>query len=415
MSEDKKIPPAPPPDDFSATTPNIKLPQTDEPDSADWAKTNYNFPKQPAADDWGKTVTNIRPIDTEQQDFGKTFYPGSSPKTPQTPDWGVTHANAKVSEADFGSAAEDYGVVNDKTTPYFRLPEAERAKYQNLPPTPTEKAAQEKLEKEKQGGIPMWAWVSAGLLCMFFFAIVVLGVVWYIFLPSDPLVLTVQKAPIGSRIIVDDTTEWGVSSEDGDRKLQNLAPGRRKISIVSPTFNCTDQWAVLETGKVPEPIIAQCSPKEVADDECQNIRLGDFDKAELCYYKALKALPDPYTGDELTKALNILIINFDIGKSTIPPERLQAIKDAAGYINKLPTTTILEIGGHTDNSGDPAKNQVLSEQRANAVKDKLVNSFGVKPDVLQTKGYGATKPKTDNSTDFGKFINRRIEYTVIKQ
>ena len=61
MSEDKKIPAPPPPDDFSKTTPNISI----APDAGghnDWDRTNYNFPKQPMADDWGKTVTNIKPM-----------------------------------------------------------------------------------------------------------------------------------------------------------------------------------------------------------------------------------------------------------------------------------------------------------------------------------------------------------------
>jgi len=154
VSEDKKIPSPPPPDDFSKTTPNINIPADVGGGQNDWDKTNYNFPKQPVADDWGKTVTNIKPINTDKQDFGKTMYPGA--KAVPNADWGVTNANINVSPADFGSGADDFGGAPDKTTPYFSLPEAERAKYQNLPPTPTEQAAQVEKEKEEKGGIPGW-------------------------------------------------------------------------------------------------------------------------------------------------------------------------------------------------------------------------------------------------------------------
>ena len=58
----------------------------------DWGKTNYNYPKQPAAEDWGKTVTNIRPIDTDAHDFNKTFIPGGQRSS--APEWGMTEALA---------------------------------------------------------------------------------------------------------------------------------------------------------------------------------------------------------------------------------------------------------------------------------------------------------------------------------
>jgi outer membrane protein OmpA-like peptidoglycan-associated protein len=71
----------------------------------------------------------------------------------------------------------------------------------------------------------------------------------------------------------------------------------------------------------------------------------------------------------------------------------------------------IEIGGHTDNVGNNASNQKLSESRAQAVRFILVNN-GVNPKAFTTRGYGSKKPKTANTTEEGKFQNRRIEYTV---
>ena len=408
MSEDNKFPP-PPPDDFDKTTPNIRLPQNDAP-ANDWDKTNYNFPKQPDADEWGKTQINIKPIDTENQDFGKTFYPGA--KAPSTPEWGMTEANVNVDPNDFGGGDQGY----EKTTPYFQLPETERAKYQNLPPTPAEKATQHEQEEKEKGGVPGWVWAVAGLMTMFFFAIIILAVVYLFIFKNTSFEVTVKGAPPGSTVQVDGSP-LGVTSEDGSFRLQNLKAGEREIQVVHPNFTCESRRVTSNNGVNPEPIIARCTAVAAkATDDCLNFGRGDDDKAERCYNSALDALPDPFTVEDLIKALNILIINFDSGKSDVPAVRLAALQKGAGFIKKLPSGVVLEVGGHTDNVGQPASNQTLSDARAAAVKSALVK-FGVSDATLQTRGYGATKPRpdADNNTENGRYRNRRIEYSVVKK
>ena len=220
MSDSNNRSGGPPPDDFSKTTPNINLPDDDG--QGDWNKTNYNMPKQPPSDDWGKTVANIKPIDTSGQDFDKTYFPGS--KAPSTPEWGVTNARVNVEGADFGTNPEDFGgskQAYDKTTPYFKLPEAERSKYQNLPPTPTEQAAQEAKEEQEKGGLPGWFWVLAGLVLMFFFAIIVLAAAWWIGSHNNSYDVAIRGVPPGSTIRVGGS-QWGVSQSGGDTVLSNL-------------------------------------------------------------------------------------------------------------------------------------------------------------------------------------------------
>jgi outer membrane protein OmpA-like peptidoglycan-associated protein len=68
-----------------------------------------------------------------------------------------------------------------------------------------------------------------------------------------------------------------------------------------------------------------------------------------------------------------------------------------------------EIDGHTDNSGTPAHNLTLSQERAEAVKAQLV-SMGIAESRLTTKGLGDTKPLSDNSSPEGKANNRRVEF-----
>lgn len=399
--------PGPPPDDFSKTRPNVKIPDSGE---VDWDKTNYNFPKVTPSDDWGKTVTNIKPIETGAAEFGKPAYPGA--KDTSDVDWGATRANIGVPDTDFGQPAgeSDYG----KTTPYFQLPEAERAKYQNLPPTPAEQAAREQEEQKAKGGIPGWVWISVGLFAMFMFAVIVLLVVYFFLLSESNFEVSVKGAPPGSDVAVDGS-RWGVTRKDGDIELRNLKSGRRTVTISHPAYTCEPRDITGGDGIKPEPIIARCQAVAVQPGEdCTNIRLGEEDKAERCYNAALDSLPDPFTPEDLVRALNILIINFDSGKFDVPPRRLAALKKGAGFILKLPPAVLLEVGGHTDNVGRDDSNQTLSDNRANAVKQVLVG-YGVRAEALQTRGYGAAKPKTDNTTEQGKFYNRRIEYSIVKK
>jgi outer membrane protein OmpA-like peptidoglycan-associated protein len=68
-----------------------------------------------------------------------------------------------------------------------------------------------------------------------------------------------------------------------------------------------------------------------------------------------------------------------------------------------------EVGGHTDNVGGDAPNQVLSERRAQVVAGFLA-SKGVDAKMLSIKGYGETTPIGDNATEAGRATNRRIEF-----
>ena len=68
-----------------------------------------------------------------------------------------------------------------------------------------------------------------------------------------------------------------------------------------------------------------------------------------------------------------------------------------------------EVDGHTDNSGTPAHNLVLSQQRADAVKAQLI-VMGIDASRLTSKGFGDTKPIADNATPDGKANNRRVEF-----
>ena len=92
-------------------------------------------------------------------------------------------------------------------------------------------------------------------------------------------------------------------------------------------------------------------------------------------------------------------------------EVMQALAD---FMKQYPqTSTVVE--GHTDSVGTDAYNQGLSERRANAVRDVLVNQYGLSPDRVNAAGYGESRPVADNATADGRAINRRVEAEVEAQ
>ncbi len=106
-----------------------------------------------------------------------------------------------------------------------------------------------------------------------------------------------------------------------------------------------------------------------------------------------------------------LDVKFDFDKSVVKEESQGDIKALADFMSQYPqTTTVVE--GHTDAVGTDAYNQGLSERRANAVRDVLVNQYGVGADRVNSVGYGESRPVADNATDEGRAINRRVEAEV---
>jgi len=117
------------------------------------------------------------------------------------------------------------------------------------------------------------------------------------------------------------------------------------------------------------------------------------------------------TTESVVAAMNQSIINFPTGSAQIPADSMELIRRSAQAITALPATSRIQIGGHTDNVGDPASNMALAQARADAVRDALV-AAGVPSAMLSAKGYGDSQPRAANDSEYGRFQNRRIEYSV---
>jgi len=105
-------------------------------------------------------------------------------------------------------------------------------------------------------------------------------------------------------------------------------------------------------------------------------------------------------------------VYFENGKSKLTPNSKPYLKLVGSILAKYPKLK-LEIGGHTDNKGKPAANKKLSQDRAAAVRTFVVTQFPVLKNSLVAKGYGSSKPKTDNATAEAREQNRRVEIKVL--
>lgn len=102
-------------------------------------------------------------------------------------------------------------------------------------------------------------------------------------------------------------------------------------------------------------------------------------------------------------------IYFDVDKTEVKPESAPTLEQVAKLLKDMPDLK-LQVGGHTDNTGDKAHNQTLSEGRAQAVVKALTSPPYAAPAArLVAKGFGDTQPVADNGTEAGKAKNRRVE------
>jgi OOP family OmpA-OmpF porin len=144
---------------------------------------------------------------------------------------------------------------------------------------------------------------------------------------------------------------------------------------------------------------------------------GVLDKDDLC--PSVRGTAEnrgcPEVTEEVMKRLNeyARTILFNSGKATFKEETLPVLASMLSIFKEYPNANF-SIEGHTDSDGSNALNQTLSENRAAAVKNFLVEN-GIVADRLTSTGFGETKPIASNKTKKGKAQNRRVEVKLIKR
>lgn len=151
---------------------------------------------------------------------------------------------------------------------------------------------------------------------------------------------------------------------------------------------------------------SSCVNNCVADSDCMGDRVCAQGRcvAELMVGKDIYA----QLGDECQ---GLELIHFDFDRFNIKPEYTAHVEKLARCLEANPAI-VLSIEGHTDDRGTPAYNMALSERRANAVKEFLVNVKGIAKDRLHTVSYGETMPLMSGQNEQAWSQNRRAAFDL---
>ncbi|MCZ2100431.1 MAG: OmpA family protein [Chitinophagales bacterium] len=121
--------------------------------------------------------------------------------------------------------------------------------------------------------------------------------------------------------------------------------------------------------------------------------------------------PEITKEDKKTLEIAMQAVQFQLGSAILKPESYKVLTQIAEIMSRYPDFN-LHISGHTDNTGNPSLNQVLSERRAKACYDYLLTKQ-VSASRMSHTGYGESRPISSNANDKGRALNRRVEFNLI--
>ncbi|HOJ29726.1 MAG TPA: OmpA family protein [Spirochaetota bacterium] len=136
------------------------------------------------------------------------------------------------------------------------------------------------------------------------------------------------------------------------------------------------------------------NPEELTEDEIRSLQ----EKLNSLHFDEVLLITDKIT--------------FELGSAEIQPSSYPELDKIVEILKQKKVDVRIE--GHTDDIGEAAFNQLLSEKRAESIKNYLV-SKGLDPKRFQTVGYGESKPIADNKTEKGRAQNRRVEFLIIEK
>ncbi|MEO6135418.1 MAG: OmpA family protein, partial [Ginsengibacter sp.] len=115
---------------------------------------------------------------------------------------------------------------------------------------------------------------------------------------------------------------------------------------------------------------------------------------------------------EIGQVIRLNNVFFDFDKWDLRPESFIELDRVVKLLSENPAIEI-EMSAHTDSRGSDDYNMVLSDRRARSVMEYIL-SKGIDPNRITSHGYGESKPVATNDTDDGRQLNRRVEFTILK-
>jgi outer membrane protein OmpA-like peptidoglycan-associated protein len=141
--------------------------------------------------------------------------------------------------------------------------------------------------------------------------------------------------------------------------------------------------------------------------------VGSFEKLDVRTYELMfLEMNFKLQPIEIGATVNLKSVLFKQSLPDLLPESNDELDLVVSFLKDNPKVEIL-LSGHTDNRGDPAHNKNLSEKRVQKVKEYLV-SKGISARRIEGKGFGGSQPIADNKTEATRRLNRRVEFTIVK-
>jgi len=182
-----------------------------------------------------------------------------------------------------------------------------------------------------------------------------------------------------------------------------ILPGGEEAGIARSDADDGSYKIVLPYGKLYGILAKAVGHISVSDN---------LDLAQVAEYKEIQK--DLYLSPvEVGEIIRLNNIFFDYDKATLRPESYPELERVIAFLKENPKVEI-ELSGHTDNRGKDEYNLNLSQARANAVVEYIIQ-HGIDASRLIAKGYGETRPVASNDTEEGMQLNRRVEFEILKK
>jgi outer membrane protein OmpA-like peptidoglycan-associated protein len=192
------------------------------------------------------------------------------------------------------------------------------------------------------------------------------------------------------------------------RSLMSPAPPvRTAATVTNETANTVVQPATTATAPAAWAALGDLMKVKLPDGTEINVPSRGVEARLVSYLNDNTAPVSDTTWFDFDRLL------FDTGSATLQPASQEQLTNIAEILKAYPQVKI-NIGGYTDNTGDPAANLQLSQQRADNVMAQLTQ-LGVDPSRMSAKGYGQDNAVADNSTEEGRQKNRRISLRVTEK
>jgi OOP family OmpA-OmpF porin len=194
-----------------------------------------------------------------------------------------------------------------------------------------------------------------------------------------------------------------------EKRLRNHLWARRAFTPASDVYYLS---ARSRNGNTVALMVGRCTYKNIPISDRPVALLEVVEGTPLDQGLEVATAEKLYKTMEQDGSVNIdSSVLFDFDRAELKPEAASVLEEVSQVFRAHRDVKMIIIG-HTDAKGKPQYNHRLSVRRAQAVKDSLVNDFGVSATRLDTQGLGPDRPVANNETESGRALNRRVEFSL---